>query len=162
LIHDKVRNEVDLMLYNRSVPPVTVVPVLIYPDVRAAVAWLNQAFGFVERTRIGEGHRAQLAIGHDGAVILADDGGRQSPPADSSVTQMIRVRVDDVDGHFRRAVASGAYVVEPLTEHEYGERDYIVQDLAGHRWQFAETLRDVAPEEYGCETVTPWPSPAGI
>jgi hypothetical protein len=39
---------------NRSVPPVTVVPVLSYPDVRAAVAWLGAAFGFVERTRIGD------------------------------------------------------------------------------------------------------------
>ncbi len=45
---------------NRSVPPPTVVPVLIYPDVRPAVAFLAGAFGFVERTRIGASHRAQL------------------------------------------------------------------------------------------------------
>ena len=56
---------------NHSVPPATVVPVLSYPDVRAAVAWLGAAFGFVERTRIGEDHRAQLSIGVDGAVIVA-------------------------------------------------------------------------------------------
>ena len=42
------------MKHNRSVPPATVVPVLSYPDVRAAVAWLSAAFGFVERTRIGD------------------------------------------------------------------------------------------------------------
>src|SRR5215216_7251981 len=53
---------------NRSVPPPTVVPVLVYPDVRAAVRFLTAAFGFVERTRIGESHRAQLAVGDDGAV----------------------------------------------------------------------------------------------
>jgi len=34
------------MLTNRSAPPATVTPVLIYPDVRAAVAWLESAFGF--------------------------------------------------------------------------------------------------------------------
>ena len=39
------------MRINRSVPPPTVVPVLVYPDVRAAVAFLSAAFGFVERTR---------------------------------------------------------------------------------------------------------------
>jgi uncharacterized glyoxalase superfamily protein PhnB len=50
------------MRVNRSVPPPTVVPVLVYPDVRAAVAFLSAAFGFVERTRIGESHRAQLAV----------------------------------------------------------------------------------------------------
>ena len=38
-----------IVLTNRSAPPVTVTPVLIYPDVRAAVAWLEAAFGFGER-----------------------------------------------------------------------------------------------------------------
>ena len=40
------------MKVNRSVPPPTVVPVLVYPDVRAAVTFLTAAFGFVERTRM--------------------------------------------------------------------------------------------------------------
>ena len=34
---------------NRSIPSATVIPVLIYPDVREAVAWLTAAFGFAER-----------------------------------------------------------------------------------------------------------------
>lgn len=59
------------MKINRSVPPATVVPMLVYPDVRAAVAFLTDAFGFVEHTRIGATHRAQLAVGDDGAVIVA-------------------------------------------------------------------------------------------
>jgi len=42
------------MKINRSVPPPTVVPILVYPDVRSAVTFLTTAFGFVERTRIGE------------------------------------------------------------------------------------------------------------
>ena len=41
------------MLTNRSLPTATVIPVLVYPDVRAAVVWLSEAFGFVERVRIG-------------------------------------------------------------------------------------------------------------
>src|ERR1700676_3903380 len=67
------------MKVNRSVPPATVVPVLVYPDVRAAVAFSTDAFGFVERTRIGESHRAQLAVGRDGVVIVADVGGDRRP-----------------------------------------------------------------------------------
>jgi uncharacterized glyoxalase superfamily protein PhnB len=43
---------------NRSIPMSTVVPVLIYPDVREAVAWLTAAFGFSERVQIGENHRS--------------------------------------------------------------------------------------------------------
>src|SRR6476619_4393856 len=140
------------MKVNRSVPPTTVVPVLTYPAVRAAVAWLSAAFGFVERTRIGESHRAQMSIGADGAVIVAELRGEQLEH-EQPVTHVIRVRVEDVDAAFERAGANGARVVEPPTDREYGERDCTLEDLAGHRWQFAETLRDVAPEEFGCQTV---------
>ena len=59
------------MKANRSVPDATVIPVLIYPDVRQAVDWLSAAFGFAERVRIGENHRSQLRFG-DGALIVAD------------------------------------------------------------------------------------------
>jgi uncharacterized glyoxalase superfamily protein PhnB len=145
---------------NRSVPPATVVPVLSYPDVRAAVAWLSAAFGFVERTRIGESHRAQMSIGADGALIVAERHGGK-PAQHDGATHLVRVRVEDVSGQFERARAHGARVLEPPTDREYGERDCTVEDMAGHRWQFAETVRDVAPEEFGCKTVAPWPGHPG-
>ena len=142
---------------NRAVPPTTVVPILYYPDVREAVVWLTTAFGFVERTRIGESHRAQLGIGDDGAMIVADGSGRDDSPTRGSVTHTIRVRVKHVDVQFERVRTYGARVLEPPTDREYGERDFTVADLAGHHWQFCETMRDVTPEEFGCETVAPWP-----
>jgi uncharacterized glyoxalase superfamily protein PhnB len=145
---------------NRSVPPTTVVPVLSYPDVRAAVAWLSAAFGFVERTRIGESHRAQMSIGADGAVIVAERRG-EKPAQDDGMTHLIRIRVEDVSAQFECARAHGACVLEPPTDREYGERDCTMEDVAGHRWQFAETVRDVAPEDYGCKTVAPWPDRLG-
>src|SRR5205085_11920161 len=89
---------VSAMLTNRSAPPVTVTPVLIYPDVRAAVAWLESAFGFEERVRIGEAHRAQLRVGADGAVIVADVRRDQDAPRGGIVSQIIKVRVPDFDG----------------------------------------------------------------
>jgi uncharacterized glyoxalase superfamily protein PhnB len=148
------------MKRNRSTPPATVVPILSYPDVRAAVAWLTAAFGFIERTRIGESHRSQMSIGVDGAVIIAELRG--NGPADhDAVTHAIRVRVEDVDSQFERARAHGANVLEAPTDREYGERDCTLLDLAGHRWQFAETVGDVAPEEFGCQTVAPWPDRSG-
>ena len=146
------------MRVNRSVPPPTVVPVLVYPDVRAAVAFLSAAFGFVERTRIGESHRAQLAVGDDGAVIVADAGNDRRPPQPGGVTHVVRVRVTDVDAAFSRARDQGAVVLEAPVDREYGERDCTLEDLAGHRWQLAEAVADVAPEEFGCETVSPWPA----
>src|SRR5882724_5337855 len=105
---------------NRSVPPATVVPVLSYPDVRAAVTWLSTAFGFVERTRIGESHRAQMSIGTDGAMIVAERRGDE--PSQGNATHLTRVRVEDVATQFERARAHGARVLEQPTEREYGER----------------------------------------
>src|SRR6059058_3068998 len=130
------------MLTNRSAPPATVTPVLVYPDVRAAVAWLEAAFGFEERVRIGDTHRAQLRVGLDGAVVVADAGGDRVVP--------------DVDAAFARACDEGARVVEELTTWEYGERSGVVEDPAGHRWELTETVRDVAPEEWGGTTIAPW------
>ena len=145
------------MRRNRSIPPTTVIPVLVYPDVREAVAWLSSAFGFVERTRIGESHRAQMSIGTNGAMIVADAGGEWRPPEPGAHTHVIKVRVDDVDARYEQALARGAQVLQPPIDREYGERECTIDDLAGHQWEFTQTIRDVAPEEYGCKTVSPWP-----
>jgi uncharacterized glyoxalase superfamily protein PhnB len=142
-----------LVLRNRSIPAATVIPVLVYPDVRAAVAWLSEAFGFVERVRIGEAHRAQMQIEEDGAMIVADVRGEQQPPHAGHVTHVVKVRVGDVDARLERARTYGARVLQEPVDYEYGERECTVEDLAGHRWQFTQTLRDVAPEEWGGRTV---------
>src|SRR3954466_6879861 len=99
------------MLHNRSAPPATVTPVLVYPDVRAAVAWLEAAFGFEERVRIGDTHRAQLRVGSDGAVVVADAAASRVAPSPGAVTHIVKVRVADVDAAFMRARDCGARVV---------------------------------------------------
>ncbi|MFG2040950.1 VOC family protein [Dactylosporangium sp. NPDC048998] len=136
------------MKANRSIPAAQVVPVLTYPDVRAAVAWLEAAFGFAERVRIGEDHRAQLRFG-EGALIVADTGSERAAPAGGGVTHSVLVRVDDARAHCERARAHGARILMEPTDFEYGERQYHAEDLAGHRWTFSETLADVAPEQWG-------------
>ncbi len=137
---------------NRSIPRSTVIPVLIYPDVREAVNWLGAAFGFAERVRIGENHRAQLSFG-DGAVIVGDVRGERRPPRPGEVTHSVMVRVEDARAHCERARAHGASIVMEPTDFEYGERQYTVEDPAGHQWTFSETLADVAPEGWGGTSV---------
>jgi uncharacterized glyoxalase superfamily protein PhnB len=140
---------------NRSIPSATIIPVLVYPDVRAAVDWLGAAFGFVEKVRIGEDHRAQLQVGEDGGVIVADAHGERRPPEPGGVTHEVKIRVSDVDTAFARARDAGATVVSEPNTFEYGERECTLEDLAGHRWQLTQTIRDTAPEEWGGVTVTP-------
>ncbi len=133
---------------NRSIPAATVIPVLIYPDVREAVDWLSTAFGFQERLRIGDAHRSQLKVG-DGAVIVADVRGEQVAPSEGQVTHLVMVRIDDAHAHCERARSHGARILTEPTDWEYGERQYVAEDPAGHRWTFSETLDDVAPAEWG-------------
>ncbi len=140
------------MRVNRSIPAATVIPVLIYPDVRAAVAWLESAFGFAERVRIGDDHRSQLQCG-DGAVIVGDVHGDWHAPRPGEPSHSVLVRVDDARAHCDRARAYGARILTEPQDFEYGERQYTAEDLAGHHWTFSETLADVAPEEWGGQTV---------
>ena len=142
------------MRTNRSLPRSTVIPVLVYPDVRAAVEWLDAAFGFVERLRIGESHRAQLSVG-EGAVIIAEARNERRPPRPGEVTHSVTVRVEDARAHCERARGHGARILMEPTDFEYGERQYTAVDLAGHQWTFSETLEDVAPESWGGILVEP-------
>jgi uncharacterized glyoxalase superfamily protein PhnB len=139
---------------NRSIPTSTVIPVLIYPDVRAAVAWLTEAFGFAERVQIGEDHRSQMSVG-DGAVIIGDVRGDRRPPRPGESTHAVMVRVEDANAHCERARRCGAQILMELTDFEYGERQYAAEDPFGHRWTFSETLEDVAPDAWGGILVAP-------
>jgi uncharacterized glyoxalase superfamily protein PhnB len=125
-----------------------VIPVLIYPDVREAVKWLEEAFGFRERLQIGEAHRSQMNVGDGGAVIAADVRGDRAPPS-GQTTHSVLVRTEDARGHCERARERGARIVDEPTDHVYGERQYTAVDPWGHVWTFSETLADVDPADWG-------------
>ena len=137
------------MEHNRSIPEATAIPVLIYPDVRAAVDWLSDAFGFCERLQIGEDHRSQMNVGGGGAVIVADVRQDRTPPLAGQVTHSVLVRVEDARAHCERAREHGATILEEPTDHVYGERQYSAEDRWGHRWTFSQTLADVDPADWG-------------
>ncbi len=142
------------MKQNHSIPSSMVIPVLIYPDVREAVAWLSAAFGFAERVKIGEDHRSQLQFG-DGALIVGDVRGDRRPPRPGEVTHSVVVRVEDARAHCERAREHGARILMEPTDMPYGERQYNAEDHAGHQWTFSETLADVIPETWGGTSVAP-------
>jgi uncharacterized glyoxalase superfamily protein PhnB len=134
------------MIHNRSIPDATVIPVLVYPDVEAAVEWLREAFGFAERLRIGD-HRAQLTVGA-GALVVAQ-GNFDPSPGGRPGGHSTMVRVEDVDAHCARAEAHGARITMPPATFSFGERQYGALDLAGHAWTFTQSVADVDPAEWG-------------
>jgi uncharacterized glyoxalase superfamily protein PhnB len=124
-----------------------VTPVVAYEDVDAAVAWLQAAFGFRIRLRIGS-HRAQMWFGN--ACVIVGEQGEAKQWATKSST---RLRVEDVDAACARAVEQGARVIHPLETHVYGERQVTLQDFAGHIWTLTQTMNDVDPTVWGGEAV---------
>ena len=144
------------MLFNRSAPRARVVAVLTVSDVRAAVAWYERTFGFVEHVKIGEGHRAQLGLpGGDAAELIVAEvrPGRRLPTADRS--HQIMLKVEDAAATLARATAGGATTADELRDHPYGERQAAITDPFGHQWVLTQTLVDTAPEAWGGETERP-------
>lgn len=146
---------------NRSAAPGPVVPTLVYEDVGRAIDWLCDTFRFKERFRYGPQDNpagAQLAIGA-GAIFLTkprigqspewDDQAVFRPPHSNEVTHTVSVHVEDVDNHYAHVKQSGARILHPPETYPYGERQYTVEDLGGHRWTFTQSVDDVAPEEWG-------------
>ena len=132
----------------------TVIPMLAYEDGVAALAWLAQAFGFVEQACMIDGSgrltHGEMRAG-DGVVMLASPSPDYQGPrrhretCEASrrwqevpwVVDGVLVHVENVDAHCEMARAAGARV---LTEPEPGPpaRRYRVEDLEGHRWMFME------------------------
>ena len=128
---------------NRSMPPGVFIPVLVYPDVLSAAAWLCKMFGFVERLRIGD-HRAQLTF--DGGSMVVGQG---EPLTGGQLHY--GVRVNDVNRHYERVKEQGAKIVRPPENFPYGERQYTVKDFAGYMWTFSQSIADVDPRDWGGE-----------
>ena len=134
------------MLSNRSIPQATVIPVLGYPDVPEAAAWLCTAFGFTVRLRI-EDHRVQLNAGQ-GAIIVREPRSYEDN-APLGLGHSLTVRIEDADAHCAHARQHGATILDEPTTFPYGERQYTAQDPAGHLWTFSQSVEDVAPEAWG-------------
>ena len=109
----------------------SIYPVLRYRDPRAAIDFLERAFGFKPVQVYEEGGEivhAELSYG-DGMVMLggADDEGTRG---------WSYVVVDDADAHFERAKSAGAQIIRELEDQDYGSRDYSARDPEGNVWSF--------------------------
>ncbi len=97
---------------------------------------------------------AQLDIG-EGAVMLGRQGAEFRPPRPNEVSQYVHVHVGDVDEHFENSRRRGARIFESPADKPFGERQYTVEDLGGHRWTFSQSIVDVAPDEWGATSARP-------
>jgi len=127
-----------------------ITPHLFYDDVAAAIDWLVEAFGFEIRLRMTD--KDGTVVHGDLEVVdslimvgLTSEGQvRESPRSlGGKISQRLYIFVDDVDAHYQRARSAGAKITSELAEHFYGDRVYECVDPEGHRWKFAQHIRDV-------------------
>jgi len=134
---------------------------LCYDDLDAAITWLCDTFGFVERFRYGSSKRvvgAQLQLGEAIVMLFGPRTGHgaasefvfRAPRADER-NHSVTIRVDDADRHHAHASARGARILLAPQTYQFGERQYSVEDLAGHVWTFSQSVADVAPEDWGAQ-----------
>ncbi|WP_341897174.1 VOC family protein [Ferrovibrio terrae] len=122
----------------------SIYPFLQYRDAPAALAWLEQAFGFKTVMSHADGKggiaHAELQLGQ-GMVML---GSRQpdgpfalsTPQEAGCTTQGVYIVVKDIDALFARAKAAGARIVMEIRDTDYGSRDFSARDPEGHLWSF--------------------------
>jgi uncharacterized glyoxalase superfamily protein PhnB len=68
----------------------------------------------------------------------------------------------DVNAQLERARAHGAKVVQEPTAYPYGERECTIEDLAGHRWQFTQSVQGLRCERGQIRVmVEAYPPPPG-
>jgi PhnB protein len=121
-------------------------PMLAYDDAPAAMDFLRDAYGFEEKYRMQMpdgtiGHAEMVLSGN--VVMLATTwkaGGLASPRDLPAMPCQLFCEVDDVDAHYRRAVAAGAVVVAEPEDQPHGHRMYRTMDTEGHRWLFASPI----------------------
>lgn len=144
------------MTPNRSVPPRTILPHIMYRDIGAAIEWLANAFGFREHYRYGTPTSgAQLHLGDAWIMLKQAPRGQITPAQLGFGTQSLTVFVEDLEAHFARSKAAGVKLLEDLHETVYGELQYAAEDLDGHHWLFSRHARDLDPAGWGAVVAEP-------
>jgi len=129
-----------------------------YRDPKAALAWLERAFGF-EITMAIDGppeapemcHYEMSCAGRGRVMVGAEWAESVRSPASlggAVNTQSVHVQLAvGLDEHCERARAAGAVIAAEPEDQFYGDRTYRAVDHEGHRWTFSTHVRDVTRTE---------------
>src|SRR4051794_31240972 len=130
------------------------IPSIVYKDNRAALQWLQQAFGFDvgEVLTDSKENIVHAEMSHEEGVIMISSEwtswARSPESSGGSNTQRVHVRLNKgIDEHCEQARRAGATIVmEPATQF-YGDRTYMAMDPEGHHWTFFQREKAVSLAE---------------
>ncbi len=136
-------------------------PAIFYRDPRAALKWLEQAFGFETSMLVtgpdGSIGHAEMTFG-DGHITVGGEWASEEILGPASVkspaslggvcTQFVRVSLESgLDEHHARAKAAGAHITQAPADQFYGARVYRALDLEGHIWNFSQDVAALSIEQ---------------
>jgi uncharacterized glyoxalase superfamily protein PhnB len=124
---------------------------VIYRDPKAALKWLEEAFGFepvmVVINEDGEIGHSEMRFG-DGLIYVGrewDETHRSPASVSGKNTQSLNVHLESgIDEHCERARAAGAVIIREPVDQFYGDRNYMAVDPEGHIWSFSQTLTEMS------------------
>ena len=127
---------------------------VIYKDNRAALKWLQKAFGFEASEVLTDAKdnivHAEMTHG-DGVIMISNEFTSWAKSPDSvggANTQRVHVRLEKgIDEHCARARAAGAKVAMEPADQFYGDRTYSAMDPEGHHWTFSQAVKAVTTAE---------------
>ena len=130
---------------------------VFYQDPKAALRWLEQAFGF-EVTMAIDGppeapemcHYEMSCQGQGRIMVGAQWEDSVSSPlgVGGKNTQTVHVQLPGgLDEHCERARAAGATIDAEPEDQFYGDRSYRAVDIEGHHWTFSTQVREVSKAE---------------
>ena len=127
---------------------------ITYQDPRAALAWLEKAFGFelamlLEDPQGAVAH-AEMRFGASLVMVGAEWSADHKSPKSlaGKNTQSVHIHIEtDINAHCARARAAGAEITQAPQTQFYGDRTYRCRDLEGHIWTVGQTVAAVSREE---------------
>ena len=126
---------------------------IVVPDADVASRWYTPAFGADEISRVplpgGAVMTVELRIGESDVHVASEfpAAGILSPLSIGGSATVLQITTEDAEALWRQALDAGAEVRNPLAEQFWGELHGQLTDPFGHRWNIAQKIRDVAPEE---------------
>ena len=129
-------------------------PLLFYRDPRAALAFLEAAFGFETRLLVDDGKggviHSETWLGGGMVMVSGPPFEKWAAPRDLDGRRTGSVHIqlkEGIDAVCERARAAGATIEREPTDQVYGDRSFTCLDPEGQSWSFGQTIQVMTTDE---------------
>ena len=132
----------------------TLMSAVVYRDPKAALKFLEAAFGFelvmLIEDDAGNLAHSEMRLGDSVLMVGYEWSDEYKSPTSigGKVTQSIHIQIEtDADAHCAQARAAGMAILMEPADQFYGARTYRCRDPEGHIWTVAQNTKAVTREE---------------